>query len=55
MGTGPFEAVVVVAHPAAVGGERWPEEAATVITFRQGKVRTMQDHRTKEEALAAVR
>jgi len=49
------DSVIVVAHPAAVGGEGWPEEAATVITFHQGKVTTMQDHRTKEEALAAVR
>ena len=49
------DTVIVVAHPAAVGGEGWPEEAATVITFRQGKVTTMQDHRTREEALAAVR
>jgi len=46
--------VIVVAHPAATGGERWPEEAATVITFHQGKVTDMQDHRTKEDALAAV-
>ena len=49
------DSVIVVAHPAAVGGEGWPEEAATVITFHQGKVTTMQDHRTKEEAVAAVR
>jgi hypothetical protein len=46
--------VTVVAHPTAIGGEGWPEEAATVITFRGGKMTTMQDHRTKEEALAAV-
>jgi ketosteroid isomerase-like protein len=46
--------VIVVAHPAAVGGEGWPEETATVITFRQGKVTSMTDYPTKEEALAAV-
>ena len=52
---GAEDSVIVVAHPAAVGGEGWPEEAATVITFRQGKVTTMQDHRSKGDALAAVR
>jgi hypothetical protein len=31
------DSVTVVAHPAAIGGEGWPEEAATVITFRGGK------------------
>src|SRR5207244_1634471 len=47
--------VIAVAHPAAVGGEGRPEEAATVIRFLQGKVTTMHDHRTKEEALAVAR
>ena len=42
------DTVIVVAHPASVGGEGWPEEAATVITFDQGKVTNMQDHRTKQ-------
>ncbi len=51
---GGADSVIVVAHPAAVGGEEWPEEVATVITFRDGKVTNMQDYRTKEEALAAV-
>jgi hypothetical protein len=46
--------VIVVAHPAAVWGAGWPEEAATVITFDRGKVTNMQDYRTKGEALAAV-
>jgi ketosteroid isomerase-like protein len=49
------DSVIVVAHPAAVGGEGWPEETATVITFRHGKVTTMQDHRTSADALEAVR
>jgi ketosteroid isomerase-like protein len=52
---GGADSVVVVAHPAAVGGEGWPDEVATVITFRYGKVTTMQDYRTKQEALAAAR
>lgn len=49
------DSVIVVAHPAAVGGEGWPEEAAMVIRFNQGKVTNMQDYRTREEALEAVR
>jgi len=49
------DSVIVVAHPAAVGGDEWPEETATVISFRQGKATDMRGLRTKEEALAAVR
>ncbi len=47
------DAVIVVAYPRAVAGD-WPEEAATIITFREGKVVDMQDYRTRDEALAAV-
>ncbi len=47
------DAVIVVAYPLAVAGD-WPEEAATIITFREGKVVDMQDYRTRDEALAAV-
>jgi len=47
--------VIVVAHPSAVGGEEWPAETATVIGFREGKVVDMQDYRTKDDALAALR
>jgi len=32
------ESVIVVAHPAAIGDEEWPDETATVITLREGKV-----------------
>ena len=46
--------VIVVAHPAEIGGEDWPSETATLITFSRGRVTTMQDYRTKQEALAAV-
>ena len=49
------DSVIVVAHPASVGGEEWPEETATVISFRQRRVTAMQDYRTKEDALAAAR
>ena len=52
---GGSDSVIVVAHPAAVGGEGWPEETATVLTFRQGKVTDMQDYRTRDDALATVR
>ncbi len=37
----------------AVAGDDWPEEAATIITLRDGKVVEMQDYRTRDEALAA--
>jgi len=47
--------VIVVAHPREIGGEDWPEEAATLLTFRDGKVTTMQDYPTWDEALAATR
>jgi SnoaL-like domain len=46
--------VIVVSHPAAVGGPDWPKEIATVITFRDGRVSEMQDHPSKEHALRAV-
>ena len=49
------DSVIVVAHPAAIGGPEWPEETATVITFRGGVVTAMQDYRTEEEAVAATR
>lgn len=49
------DVVIVVAHPAAMGGEGWPDETATLITFREGRVTTMQDYRSKAEALAAGR
>lgn len=45
------DTVVVVAHPREIGGDDWPAEAATVMTFREGKVVDMQDYRTREEAL----
>jgi len=47
--------VIVVAHPREIGGEDWPEEAATLLTFRDGTVTTMQDYPTRDEALAATR
>jgi hypothetical protein len=46
------DSVIVVAHPSAVGGDEWPAEVATVITFREGKVTSMQDYPTREDALA---
>ena len=46
--------VIVVSHPATVGGPDWPEEIATVITFRGGTVSEMQDFPSKEHALRAL-
>ena len=48
-------AVVVVSHPSRIGGPDWPDETATLISFRGGKVVSMQDYRTRDEALAAAR
>jgi len=53
-GFGGPDTVIVVAHPAAVGGDEWPKEVATVITFGDGKVTDMQDYRTRQEALTAA-
>src|SRR5918912_1328784 len=35
--------VIAVSWPREIGGEEWPEETATVISFRQGRVVSMQD------------
>ncbi len=48
------EKVIVVSRPGTVGGPDWPEEIATIITFRDGTVTEMQDHPSKEHALRAV-
>jgi ketosteroid isomerase-like protein len=47
------DVAVAVARPRDVG-EEWPAETATVIRFRDGKVVSMQDHRTREDAMASV-
>ena len=49
------DSIIIVAHPAAIGGDEWPSETATVVWFRDGKVVRMQDYRTREDALAALR
>jgi ketosteroid isomerase-like protein len=46
--------VVAVTHPSSIGGPDWPDETATVMTFRGEKVVSMQDYRTEAEALAAT-
>src|SRR5439155_26677781 len=48
------DAVIAVSHPSVIGGPEWPDETATVMLFRGGTVVSMQDYRTKAEALAAV-
>ena len=47
-------AVIVVSRPSEIGGDEWPAEAATVLSFAGEKIVAMQDYRTREEALAAV-
>ncbi len=48
------ESVIVVSHPSEIGGPEWPAETATVMRFRAGKVVSMQDYRTEQEARRAV-
>jgi ketosteroid isomerase-like protein len=43
--------VILLSHPAEIGGPEWPEETAISITFCGGKVVAMQDYPT----LAAAR
>jgi hypothetical protein len=38
-------AVIVVAHPSAIGGPVWPSETATVMQFRNERVVSMQPAR----------
>ena len=46
--------VILVSHPAEVGGPDWPEETAIAITFRDGKVVAMQDYASLGDAHRAV-
>jgi ketosteroid isomerase-like protein len=46
--------VIAVSWPREIGGDEWPEETATVISFRDGRIVSMRDYRSREEALAAV-
>ena len=45
--------VILLSHPAEVGGPDWPEETAIAITFRDGKVVAMQDYATLADARPA--
>jgi ketosteroid isomerase-like protein len=45
--------IILLSRPAEVRGSDWPEETAIAITFRAGKVVTMQDHPTLAEARPA--
>jgi ketosteroid isomerase-like protein len=47
-------AVIVVSHPSEIGGPEWPAETATLMTFRSGRVVSMQDYRTEADARAAI-
>jgi ketosteroid isomerase-like protein len=48
------DVIVAVVRPRDAAGQGWPAEAATVIMFRHGKVVSMQDYLSKDEALASV-
>ena len=48
------DAVIVVSHPSEIGGAEWPDETATIIRFRDDRVVSMRDYRTKAQALEAV-
>lgn len=47
------DAVIVVAHPSEIGGSEWPDETATIMRFRDGKVVSIRDYRTEADALKA--
>jgi hypothetical protein len=47
-------AVILVSRPREIGGEEWPEETATVVSFEGDRVVRMQDYPTQAEALAAM-
>jgi ketosteroid isomerase-like protein len=48
------DTVIVVSHPSEIGGPEWPAETATVMRFRGGRVVSMQDYRTDQEATDAA-
>lgn len=48
------DVLVTVSHPRLRRGEDWPEEAATVITFRDGKAIHLWQFKTPAQALAAA-
>ena len=48
------DVLVTVSHPRLHRGEGWPEEAATVITFRDGKAIHLWQFKTPDQALAAA-
>lgn len=48
------DAVLVVSHPSEIGGPEWPNETATVMTFRGDRIVSMQDYRTEADASATL-
>ena len=48
------DVLVTVSQPGAQRGEGWPEETATVITFRDGKATHLWQFKTSAQALAAA-
>lgn len=49
------DVLITVSRPSEVGGPGWPDETATVITFRDGKAVHMRQYQTRDDALAAVK
>ena len=48
------DVLVTVSHPRLDRGDGWPEEAATVITFRDGKAIHLWQFKSPDQALAAA-
>ena len=48
------EKLIMVTYPAEVGGAEWPQETATIITFRDEKAVHMQQYPTLREAEEAL-
>jgi ketosteroid isomerase-like protein len=46
--------IIAISWPREIGGAGWPEETATVLSFRDERIVSMQDYRTRDEALAAL-
>lgn len=50
-----IDRVILVSHPAEIGGDAWPAENAMVVRFRDGMVVDIQDYPSRDDAFAAAR
>lgn len=48
------DAIIVVTHPSKIGGPEWPDETATIMRFREGRVVSMRDYKTELDAQSAT-